>query len=409
MLLYIKLAWRNIFRNKRRTFIAGIAIGIGLAALIFTDATVIGMGDNMIESATASYLGEGQIHRAGYLDTHEIDQTIVRPDSVMARLRKQPKVAAFTPRVMSFAMISSPANMSAISLVGVQPSTERDLSQIDDAIIDGAYFEDDGNEREVIIGTKLAELLEVELGDRVVLTAAQAHTGDLAQEMFRISGIVLFNVDDIDKGMAFIRLGKAQTMLNLTGEIHEIALKFTDHNVARDENRPFWSKFSTDGNEAVGWPLLLPELSAALELTQFSAILVGFILFGVVALGIVNTLFMSLYERMYEFGVMRAVGTRPFVLGRLVFFEAGALAAISIVLGIILGFVVTAICAATGIDYIGIEFAGVTFRKLLYPVMTVSQFIYYPIAVFIFTSLISLYPALYAARLTPAEAMRKSL
>jgi ABC-type antimicrobial peptide transport system permease subunit len=117
---------------------------------------------------------------------------------------------------------------------------------------------------------------------------------------------------------------------------------------------------------------------------------------------------MSLHERMFEFGVMRAVGTSPFAIGRLILFEAGALAVVSILLGIVLGYAVTAITASTGIDYSGIEFAGVTFRKLLYPEMRLEQFVRFPIWVFIFTTIVGLYPAVYAARMKPADALRRS-
>jgi ABC-type lipoprotein release transport system permease subunit len=408
MLMYIKMAWRNILRNKRRTFIAGIAIGIGLASLIFTDALVIGMERNMIHSATASFLGEGQIHREDFRDTFEVEKTINGIESLAQQLSTDSLVEHYTMRTMAFAMITSPANVSSVSLVGVEPSTEKHLSQIDEALVEGTYFTAD-NQRDILIGGKLAEILEVAIGDRVVLTASQAHTGDLAQEMFRISGIYRTNISEMDRAMVFIRLARAQSMLNLAGQAHEIALKFTHDRYARDRELPFWKNHSAGGNEAIGWPILLPQLHAAFELSRFSVLLVGLILFSVVALGIVNTLFMSLYERMYEFGVIRAVGTRPLAVGRLVVFEAGALALVSILLGMLLGFATTYITACYGIDYTGIEFAGVTFRYLLYPVLETTQFIYYPFSVLVFTMLVSLYPAAYAARLTPAEAMRRSL
>ncbi|UCC45585.1 MAG: FtsX-like permease family protein, partial [Candidatus Zixiibacteriota bacterium] len=126
------------------------------------------------------------------------------------------------------------------------------------------------------------------------------------------------------------------------------------------------------------------------------------------ALVIVNSLFMSLYERMFEFGVLRAVGTRPSAMGGLIVLEAGALATVAIILGMILGLALVGTIAHTGIDYGGIEYEGVTFRKLLYPVLHASQFVVYPVAAFLFTLVISLYPATFAARLTPAKAMRKS-
>jgi ABC-type lipoprotein release transport system permease subunit len=405
--LFLKLAWRNLFRNKRRTFIAGTAIGIGLAALIYVDALIIGMEENMVHSATASFMGEGQIHREGFLETFETEKTIANLDQVLSRLEKELIVTRFTPRTLSISMISSPANISTVSMVGIEPTTERHLSQIDEALIEGAYFDGD-NERDLVLGSKLAELLEVELGDRVVLTAAEAHTGDLAQEMFRISGIYHFNISDMDKAMVFVRLNKAREMLNLKGEAHEIAITFTGTEHGRTKSLPFWNSYSTGGNEAQGWTELLPELEAAFELSSFSTWLVGLILFAVVAVGIINTLFMSLHERMFEFGVLRAVGTRPLALARLILLEAASLAVVSSVLGIILGFILTYIFTRIGIDYTGIEYAGMTFRELLYPVMELKQYIYYPIWVFVLTTLIGLYPASYAARMKPAKAMRRS-
>ena len=125
-------------------------------------------------------------------------------------------------------------------------------------------------------------------------------------------------------------------------------------------------------------------------------------------MGIINTLFMSLYERMFEFGVLRAVGTRSSVMALLIIFEAGALAALSVVLGIILGALATLIMTRVGINYIGIEFSGVTFRHLLYPVFEIKQYVIYPIVVFVFTILMGLYPAIFAARMSPAKAMRRS-
>lgn len=403
---YIKLAWRNLLRNKRRTFIAGTAIGIGLAALIFTDALMVGMNDHLIHSGTASFLGEAQVHREGFRKTLEVEYTIQDLDGVTSTLEASPIVDEFTPRVLAFAMISSPMNNQGVTLVGIQPDTERLLSQIDDVIVEGEFFT--GGDRDVVIGSKLAEILEVELGDRIVVTSAEAHTGDLAQELFRLSGIYHFNIDEMDRSMAFVSLGKAQQLLGLGRDVHEIAIRFADTDYARDESLPLWKELSAGGNEAIGWPRLLPQLSAAMELTDFSLLIVGLILFAIVSLGIVNTLFMSLYERMFEFGVLRAIGTRPLAVFRLVLSEAGALSVVSILLGLVIAVIFLVWVASVGIDYTGIDYAGVTFREKIYPVPRFVQFVKYPIWVFVITSVVGLYPATYAARLKPARAMRKS-
>lgn len=407
MRLYLKLAFRNLFRNKRRTFIAGTAIGIGLAALIFTDALIVGMERNMVASATESFLGEGQIHLKGFRESFAVENTIANQTQVLDRLRKEEAVSHFTRRVMSFAMITSPANLSSVSMVGIDPASERYLSQIDEAITLGSYFTGD-KKHDIVIGSKLAEILEVDIGSRVVLTVAQAHSGDLSQEMFRVSGIYHFNIQEMDRAMVSVRLPQAQQMLALDDEVHQIALRFTESEYARDQSWSFWSRHSQDGNEAVSWTVLLPELEAAFELSHFMTWIVGLILFGVVALGIINTLFMSLHERMFEFGVLRAVGTRSSAMARLIIFEAGALAGLSIILGTVLGLLATSITAKIGIDYTGIEFSGVTFRELLYPVLQADQFVIYPLAVFLFTVVIGLYPALFAAKMSPAKAMRRS-
>lgn len=405
--LYIKLAWRNVLRNKRRTLIAGTAVAVGLAALMFVDALHLSMKQNMIDAATASFLGEGQILHEEYRKSAEIEHTVRELQSVVDSLESDPRVSRFTVRSLAFGMLASPSNTGSIQLVGVDPVSEQHLTEVDERIVEGSYFEGD-NRHDIVIGAKLAELLEVELGDRVVVTAAQAYTGQLAQEMFRVSGIYFFNVVELDRYMGFVRLDQAQKMLNLNGGVHQIALKFHDRDLGRRRTDPFWSDYSRQGNEAVGWADLVPQLEKVFRLSKLGRLIIAAILFGVVALGIVNTLFMSLYERLFEFGVMRAVGTRSLSMGRLVVLEACALTVISIALGYVIGAALLGVTSTVGIDFSGIEYEGVTFTKALYPVWHVQQFTLYPVAFLVFAALVALYPAAYAARLTPARAMRKS-
>ena len=407
MWIYVKLAWRNLLRNKRRSLIAGTAIGIGLASLIFVDALVIGMERNMVETATATFLGEGEIQRAGFRSTQQADLTINQPDWMTDQLKQEKIIQSFSRRVLTYAVISSPADMCSIELAGIEPEKERAISEIDEAVFEGSYFAGNGV-RDIVIGSKLAEALEAGLGDRLVVTVSQAGTGMLAQDLFRVSGIFRFGISEMDRGMAFIRLQKAQELLNIGKNVHSIVLKFRDPANGSDPSLPFWEKYSRFGNKASGWPVIMPKLSAVFQLSRFSIYLVGLILFAVVALGIINTLFMSIHERMFEFGVLRAVGTRPFGIAKLIICEAGSLAVLSNALGCSLAFLITAAVAGTGIDYTGIEYVGVTFRKLIYPVLNVRQFIEYPLWVFIFTLFAGIYPAIHAARMSPSEAMRRS-
>ncbi len=405
--MLVKLAWRNMFRNKRRTFIAGTAIGVGLAALIFSDALIIGMKENMIHTATASFMGEGQIHAEGFRETRDVKDTIHNADSILSLLRDDPQIGRFAPRVMTSAMVSSPASMSSIVLWGIDPEREKHLSQIDEALTKGEYVGDSSG-RGLVVGSELAELLQVEEGERIVVTVSRPD-GGLSQELFRVGGIYHFNSPELDQGMAFANIVKVRSMLGMTGgSLHEISFTVKDDRIAGDTSHVFWDRYNFGDNRAVGWTELIPQFAALLDMTDLSMWLLGFVLFGVVSLGIVNTLFMSLYDRMFEFGVLRAVGTRPRNVWSLIFLEAGALAVISSALGIILGFALTLLFNRVGIDYRGIEFSGVTIQQLIYPQLQLSQFILYPVAVIGLTLVVGMYPATYAAKLRPADAMRRS-
>ncbi|RKZ32791.1 hypothetical protein DRQ33_05260 [bacterium] len=407
-MLYIKLAWRNIFRNKRRTIIAGLAIGMGLAALIFTDAFIIGEERNMIYSATSTFAGEAQIFRVGYRETQESELTINNYKSIVENLQSEPIVDKFTSRVSVFGTVSAPANMAGVQIFGIEPETEREMSILDEAIIEGEYFADD-NMRNILIGKKLAEILEVGLGDRIVLTVSQAESGDLIQELFKVSGIFDFGERAMNSAAAFIRIEKARDMLAIGETAHIISIKFINPELSKNNRLPFWDKYSKNGNKAVSWTELFPQLVSIFEFAFVAKLFISIILMGVVVFVILNTLFMSLYERMFEFGILRAIGTRPLGVAKLILLEAGALSVISIVFGSVIVLIVNLILMKVGVDITGTEMVGVAIREKIYPVLRVSQFTINPLGVLLFTVIVGIYPALYAAKLNPAKAIRKSL
>jgi ABC-type lipoprotein release transport system permease subunit len=279
---------------------------------------------------------------------------------------------------------------------------------VDEALKEGKYLAP-GQSGHILIGSKTAETLEVEIGDRLVITIAQAGTGELSQDMFRVGGIFNMGVREIDSGMAFVNITKSRELLALGRSSHEIALKFKDLSVAGSRSLPFWEYYSRSGNEALGWRDLIPQLDGIIELADLSTVITLSLVFCIVAIIIIHSLFMSLYERMFEFGILRAIGTRPVSMALIILFEAASLSIVSILFGLGLGFIIMQVFSIYGINYTGIEFAGVTITELLYPVMTLKQFTLFPALVFSFSIIAALYPAFYAARLTPARAMRRSM
>ena len=405
MLFLIKIAWMNSFRNARRTSLAGLAIGIGLAALIFTDGLMIGMSDTIVRIATDTFMGHGQVHAEGFRSTRDVARVVRGLPRVLERLRNDPQVERMTLRVQTPGMLASPATSGTVLLYGVDPGLERPFSKVDEAIVEGSFLERE-DRRKILVGSKLAEALEIGLGDRVVVTAAEAESGELAQDMFRVGGIFRFGVRELDGGVGFAHIETVRRLLGLPGEVHEIALHLKSFSGTEAMDAGFWSRFSRNGNEARSWRELMPQLSAILDMSGFSSLIVGVILFAVVSLGIVNTLFMSLHERIFEYGVLRAVGTSPARMAMMILFEAGALSLLSIPIGCGIGFAVTFLYSVLGIDYSGIDFAGVTLRELIFPVLRLEQFVLFPVCVFLFTLVAGIYPAVFAARLKPAQAMK---
>ncbi len=408
MNLLLKLAWRNVLRNKRRTFLSGLAVGIGLASMMFVDGLFTGMLDSMIRTATDTFLGQGQIHARGFTDTLEVEKTINDSKRVLHKLSEEDGIAQFTPRTVSFSMLSSAGGVKSAMLYGIEPETERNISLIDEAIREGKYLGGE-NKGEILIGSKTAETLEVKIGDRMVVTTAQAHTGELSQEMFRVGGIFHMGIREADSGLAFVHLDKAQKLLALENEVHEISITFEDLDMAGDPTIPFWQKYSENGNKAIGWKEMVPQLDSVIEMSYISTAITLFLVFGIVGLTIMNSLFMSLYERMFEFGVLRAIGTRPVRMAAIIILEAASLALISMVIGTTIGFAFIKYFSINGINYKGIEFAGVTITELIFPFFTIEQFTLYPLLTILFSVTAALYPAIYAARLTPARAMRRSM
>jgi ABC-type lipoprotein release transport system permease subunit len=403
---YIKLAWRNIFRNKKRTFLTGLIIAIGLASLMFTDAAIVGMKENMISSVTSSFLGDAQIHREGFLESMDSEKTINRPKQLLSRLKEDPEVAHSTERAVSFGTVSSPADINSVAVYGIHPQSERQISKIDEAIVEGSYFSNGGG---ILLGAELAEQLEAETGDRIVVSVSDAKTGDLSQDLFRVAGIYEMQIEDLDSSTVFIPLSAAQEMIGIQGGVHEIAVAFHDLQYASSHSEEFAERYSGSGNTAETWSELVPQMKRMLDMTDFSVGIVMIIVFAVIVFGIINTLFMSLYERTFEFGVLRAVGTRSARLRTMIVFEAGSLGIYSAAMGIVLGALFIYLGSITGMNLSGVEFAGATFTEKLYTVFRPRQFILHPLLIFGFTVLVSFYPARHAGRMSITDALRKTL
>ena len=406
-MLALKLAWRNLFRNVRRTVLTCILITSALIVLILTDGLVLGMVDVMVSGLTNTLEGEAQVNRKGFRDNFDAEYTLDDPVTITDELARSPIVQGYAPRVLVGGMIASPYNTTGGLIYGVDATKELSVSRIHQAIYEGTYLT--GKDRELLIGKGMADLLEVKLGDRIIVTTATVDENDITQELFRVTGFFKFGPKEMDETLAFINLEQAQNFLGMNDRLHQIAIRFHD---PEDANRelPLYDKLTTHKVEAQGWRKLQPAMGPIIEMSLYVTAIVGVILFLLTSLGVVNSMFMSIYERIYEFGVAKAIGTTPAQVRQLVLYEAFFLALISCFFGILIGYGLSEYFATAGL-YVGAEFevSGVAFEDRMYSRPETYQFINFPIYVALLTVAAALYPANFASRIVPTQALQRAL
>lgn len=406
-MLSLKLAWRNLFRNTRRTILTSLLISASLVVLILVDGLVLGMTDVMVGGITKTLEGEAQVVQKGFRNNFEADYYLKNPQTIEELLEASPEVAGWAPRTIVGGMIASSYNTSGGMVYGVDADREIAVSRIQDALIEGEYLS--GAPREILIGKPMAELLEVKLGDRIIITAAAVDNNEIAQELFRLSGIFEFGPEELDENIVFINLEKAQTFLGMQGHLHQIAIQFTDAELAKNRTLPLLTQLTSDDVEAQTWLDFQPSMGGLIEMSGYATAIVGAVLFLLTSLGVINSIFMSIYERIYEFGIAKAIGTRPVQIMQLVFFEALLLALLSCLIALPLGYLLSDYFSIHGIPMGEMAVSGVVIDGNMYTRLAAYQFINFPVYVTLLTLTAAIYPAVFAARIVPSHALQRAL
>lgn len=407
MKLTFVLAYRNLFRNTRRTILASLLLGCSLAALIFTDGVMQGMMALLIETATKTMTGEAQIHRKGFLDSSNTSLYLSNVSEIESFLEKDDHIAGYATRTMSGGMISSSYNRTGGLIVGVSPEMESSVSKLSEAIVAGNYLT--GASSEILMGKELVELLEVKLGDRIVITLSEVDGGGLSQALFKLSGIFNFGIRQLDNSMVVISLARSREILGMLDSAHEIVVQFTGADDHKNPDLAVFQKLNTDEIETVGWLDSAPQMASMIKFIDFSAFLIGLILFFVAAIGIINSMFMSIYERIYEFGVVKALGTEPRQIFQLIVCEAFLLAMLGLIFGLIIGTPIIWYFSIHGIPFGDLQFQGLTIADKIKTVMTPAQFTIFPLWMIGLTLVASVYPAIFAAKIIPSRALQRAL
>ena len=399
------LAWRNLWRNHRRTLIMLSAITVGVWAMIFMTALMRGMVDDMLLNGIRNLPGEVQIHHPQYRDDPSINNSIVAPDEKLLKALRIPEVKAWTNRVRVPAVISSERDSRGVTLVGIEPVSEVQLGFDSDSIIEGRFLKD-SDDTGLVIGAKLAERLETRLGKRVVIMS-QDPDNNIADRGFRVVGIYKAKMASLEEIYVYAGLTTVQKLLKLENKVSEIAITGNDYRHVEGWY-PVIKDAAGQNRQTLPWYEADTYLGSMLVMMDGFVLVWIIVIFLALSFGLVNTLIMAVFERTREIGLMQALGMRPSLIMYQILIESFLLLAIGLLFGNVFA-IGTIIPLQDGIDISavaqGMEMMGTS--SVLYPALKLNDVILANAIVIVLGLLTSILPAWHAANLNPIEALGK--
>jgi putative ABC transport system permease protein len=405
----LKMAWRNIWRNPRRSLLTISAIAFASLLLVFMLSWQFGSYDTMINSAVRIHTGHVQVQAEGYNDKRDIRLVVPNPAAISAILEKIPEVTAYTSRANAFSLISSKERTYGAIVIGIDPVGEAKVSTLGKIIQQGEYLSS-SDTNQALIGRLLAKNLHVRSGDELVVLG-QGRDGSIAATVVKVKGIFSSGQDEFDRGTIQIPLKYFQDVYTMDGAVHEVVvLGKSLEDVPEIKRAVAVGIKKTNGKEhlvVLDWIELMPGLIEAIKMDLVSGFIFYIILIVVVAFSILNTFLMAIFERKREFGVLMALGTTPGRLTKLLLAESSGVTTIGIVIGIIAGSLITWYFQIHGIVISG---ASELMRQYglperMHPQLSVLSVSIGAGVVLVVTLLTALYPALKVRRLRPVEAM----
>jgi ABC-type lipoprotein release transport system permease subunit len=399
------LAWRNLWRNHRRTIVMVSAITIGVWAMIFMTALTRGMVNDMIRDGISALPGHVQVHHPDFRDDPSINNLIPTSDSALTEIFSEADLVGWASRVKVPAVISSERESRGVTLLGVDPVLERSLDAIGSEIAEGRSLED-VNDGGVIIGRKLADKLDTELGKRVVLMS-QDPDNDIADRGYRVVGLFEANLELHEELFVFAGKSTVQEMLGIEDRVSEVAVMAADFRYVEGVTERV-AMLAGGEVEVLPWTELDSYLGSMLKVMDGFLLVWMIVIFLALSFGLVNTLVMAVFERVREIGLMLALGMRPAnILGQIIV-ESALLLIIGLALGNLLAWA-SVVPLKDGIDISavaeGMEMFGAA--SVLYPEQELKDTIMANVVVLVLGFLASLSPAWRASRYDPIEAITK--
>ena len=405
--VFLMIAGRSLWRNPRRTLITAGGAAFAVFAYVFLFGYYDGFGEQAIDTATRYLTGHVQIEQPRFRTNYAPELAIEQPDGLLAKIRAIPGVAGVAARVQAQAIVSSATKSEGVALIGVDPVQEPTVTFIDRTVRQGTRLSA-GQDREALIGRKLAEKLDVRVGEKIVIMA-QAADRELGTGAYRVAGIFATESASFDGTILYVTIPAAQRLLALGTKVSTINVRLEDRSRLDDVVARIRPTIAATGYAIAPWQSLIPSVDEMVRVLRVIRLIIMAIVIAVVVMATMNTVFMSIAERTRELGVMLALGTRPWAVVRLVLYETAATMLLAAGVGYGFGIALVSYLSRVGMDLSAFfkdydAIPGLT--GIVYPRLMWASIIG-PGIVLLFGSLIaSMYPAGQAARLDPVKALR---
>ena len=404
----LKIGWRNLGRNKKRTGLALLAIGVGQFALLASNSLMRGYADNIRLAITGPMVGHAQVHAPEWRKERALDLYVENLSGVMTEIRNDEAVGSAAGRIYAPVLVAPEQDAFVAIVVGLDIEVESEpygmLSGLDEPLRD----------RHVLLGHRLAKKIAAGQGDEIAVVG-QAADGSLANDLYIVQDIISSPADLINQSGVVMSLANAQELFVMPNQAHEIVIRTKQAGEAEQMVLRLGQSAALAEMEIKPWTEIVPELAVILKTSDYVGYFVVVIVFIAAVTGIANTLMMATFERMHEFGMLLALGSRPRRLIRLIVIEAILTGLLGVIFGTVLGYLFVVGTADSGIDMASwggsgevkdMAYKGLNLPLHVFPRLEPSDTLLGLVAV-MFTSLVaSIWPAWIAARLEPMEAMR---
>ncbi len=404
--MYLVFAWRNLWRNRRRTIITAASILFGVVFAIFMESMQEGTYDANIRNIVQSYTGYAQMQHPGYREEKTLEHTMRPDDSLLQALQDDKRIAHISPRLEYFALASYKDITKVISLVGIDPAKEKDVTKIMDYLKEGHYLEKSGDG--VLIGKMLAENLGLDVGDTLTLSG-QGYRMVTAAGLFPVKGIVDFPTQEMSKTMVYTSLERCQEFLSATGMLTSVAIMLDEQEQLVPVDKEWSEKLSNKNYTILTWREMQPEVVQQIEADRAGGMIFKLILYMIIMFGILGTVMMMIAERRRELGVMMAVGMKRIRLFGVIFLEMICIGFLGVIAGMMLSIPVNAYYLNNPIRLTGnaakaMEEYG--WEPYMYVAMEPGIFLNQALVVFVITLVIALYPLFTIFKMKEIDALR---